>query len=283
MRKIVIIFVMLLILAACSKNINNENRGNKMKGRVLTKETKEFMIHSYIGYSGDVSNVLEFDEEIIILDPQPTYSATKELKDYVLGLSKAVKLIVISSHGIGDNTLLFPEAKVVASREMQEFMNGPAVNGFIEAFTQRFGDDMIKDVIDIDSFYTDNRLLDNQVDIVTHPNDYPPCSDIYFSNDSVIFTHLAAENTHLLMSNPQDLDDLVKFWHDAQEADVVMSSHLQAIGKEGIAFTLKYVISAKEVFESVKTKEEYMSQMKEKYPNAGLDFFNAMTADNFFK
>ncbi len=284
-RMVILIMVSLaLSLFACTVKKNETkviDKGENMKGTIVTKEAREFKIHSYLGYSGDVTNILELDNEIIVLDPQPTYSASKEVEDYVKSLNKEVKLIVISSHGIGINN--FENARVVASQEMVDFMNSDAVNGFIEAFTQRFGDDMIQELVKIDGVYSDDKLLTLNVKIDTHSNDYPPCSDIRFENSNVVFTHLSANQTHMLLSNPSNLSELIAFWKSIQDQDFVISSHLPVIEKNGIAYSLKYVETAKEVFNSVKTKDDFMATMQERYPNAGLEFFLAMTADNFYK
>lgn len=256
---------------------------NTMKDQVVTANTPEFKIHSYIGYSGDVSNIIELDKELILIDGQPTFSATKELESVIKGLNKPLKLMIIASHGIGINN--FEGVEIIGSAEMDKFISGGSAQVFIDAFSKRYGEDMIKKTLEIKPALKEgkNTLYGLDIDVKTHADGFPPCSDLYFSDGKVIFTHLAANNTHLLMSNPAKLDELVKFWEKAQNADYAMSSHLQVIEKSGIEFTLEYVEKAQQAFKDAQSKEEFMTKMKKAFPNAGMDFFLGMTADNFYK
>ena len=256
---------------------------NQMKGKVVTANTPQFKIHSYIGYSGDVSNIIELDKELILIDGQPTFSATKELESVIKDLNKPVKSMIVASHGIGINN--FDKLLIAGSAEMEKFIASGSAQVFIDAFSQRFGEDMIKEILEMKPVLKEgkNTLSGLDVKVKTHADDFPPCSDLYFDDGKVIFTHLAANNTHLLMSNPAKLPELVEFWEKAQDADYVMSSHLQVIEKPGIEFTLKYVEKAQEVYKEAQSKEEFMAKMTKAFPSAGMDFFLAMTADNFYK
>lgn len=255
----------------------------QMKGHVVTVTAEDFKIHSYIGYSGDVSNIIELDKELILLDGQPTFSATKELDSVIKDLNKPLKIMIITSHGIGINN--FKGVEIIASAAMDKFIDSGSAQVFIDAFSKRFGEDMIKEVLAMKPLLKEgkNTLSNLTVEVMTHADDFPPCSDLYINGRRVIFTHLAANNTHLLMSNPAKFSELIRFWKDAQDANYVMSSHLQVIDKSGIEFTLRYVNTTKKIFNEVQTQEAFIEEMQKAFPDAGMDFFLKMTANNFYQ
>ncbi len=274
MRRIILVLITILIISKLT--------GVEMKGQIVTAETEGIKIHSYIGYSGDVSNIIETVDALILLDEQPTLSAGKELREYINGLNKPLTDVIIPSHGIGINDF---GVEVLGTKPMLQFIESGAASGFIEAFTQRFGEDMNTNLLTLKPTLVEgeNKIGNLKVRVKTHVKDYPPCSDLYFLDGKVVFTHLAANHTHLLMSNPEEVNELTKFWESIQDAEYVMSSHFGVIGKDGIVYTLEYVKKAAEVYNSAESKEMFMQKMGEAYPDAGLDFFLGMTADNFYK
>lgn len=254
------------------------------KPTLTTIDANGAKVHSFTAYSGDVSNIIELKNSLILVDLQPTKSSTKELEKYIKGLKKPLKAIIVASHSIGKNP--FKNVPIYESKNMDTFSKGKGVEFFVGIFSKFFGNDMIKTAKTADRFLKDgaNTINNQKIDVTTDIHGFPPTSDLAFEKLGIYYTHLSAKNTHFLIPNAKLIDPLIKKFENikAKKYKVIISAHLQAIGQSGVDFTLKYLETVKNTLKTAKTKEAFAIAMKKAYPDAKAEKFLIMSAKNLY-
>lgn len=242
-------------------------------------------VHSFTAYSGDVSNIIEFDKSLILVDFQPTKSATKELESYVKSLKKPLKAIVVPTHGIGKN--LFKNVPVYETAQMDKFNRGKGIETFINIFSKFFKNDMTKTAVGADKILKNGKNVIDGKDVVvsTDENGFPPTSDLVFAKESIYFTHLIADNSHLLVGAKEAINPLIKKFENIKQKGykAIISSHLKITGQNGVDFSLKYLQTVQNTLKTAKTKEAFIEAMKKAYPKAKNEKFLMMSAGKLYK
>ncbi len=252
-------------------------------GTIYTNEVNGATIHSYVGYTADVSNLIEIDEGLILMDPQPTYSASEELNNYMETLDKPLVHVLVPSHGLG--LASYEGIPVSASRQMGSFMESGGAEVFIDIFKGAFGDDLDERLSSIDNYLEEGSNTVDGVSFImtTHENDFPPVSDLEFTDYNVLLTHLSANETHMLVNNREQISDLKDYWTQARASnyELILSAHLKPVDARAIDFQLTYLDVLENASQN-ENKEEFMQTMQTAYPDAGMPQFLAMTANNFY-
>lgn len=247
-------------------------------------ENKTLKVHPFTGALGSVSNILEFNDFLILIDPQETYKSTKALNSYIKTLDKPLKAVILATHPIiADNS--YNGLKIYGFKALDEFVKSGKISFFIDLFEQRAGEDMIKSAITSTNLLKDgeNEIEGIKVDVKANKEGFPPEIDIVFKDYGVYFTHLAANNSHLLIHSKDEVKSLLKKWKKLRKYSLVLSSHLLPIDQNGVEFTISYLEKAKEILNVAKDKDEFINLMKEAYPNANMEAFLYMSADSIFK
>ena len=246
-------------------------------------ENKTLKVHPFTGALGSVSNILEFNDFLILIDPQETYKSTKALNSYIKTLDKPLKAVILATHPIADNS--YNSLKIYGFEALDEFVQSGKISFFIDLFEQRAGENMIKSAITSTNLLKDgeNEIEGIKVDVKTNKDCFPPEIDIDFKDYGVYFTHLAANDSHLLIHSKDEVKLLLKKWKKLRKYNLVLSSHLLPIDQNGVEFTISYLEKAKEILNVAKDKDEFVNLMKEAYPNASMEAFLYMSADSIFK
>lgn len=246
-------------------------------------ENKSLKVHPFTGALGSVSNILEFDDFLILIDSQETYKSTKALNTYIKTLDKPLKAVILATHPIADNS--YNDVKIYGFEALDEFVENGKISFFIDLFEQSAGKDMIKSAITSTNLLEDgsNEIEGIKVDVKINKEGFPPEIDIDFKDYGVYFTHLAADNSHLLIHSKGEISDLLKKWKKLRKYGVVLSSHLTPITQNGVEFTIAYLEKAKEVLKQADNKTEFVNLMKEAFPTAKMEAFLYMSADSIFK
>lgn len=250
-----------------------------------TLQAKGATVHALQNYTGDVSDVIELNDSLILIDLQPTKSGEKALVEFVEGLDKPLKAIIVSSHGIGTNA--FGDVPVYETKLMSGFNSGEGIQKFIGIFSNIFGEDAYRVAVSGSETLVEgeNTIDKTTINVTTNTKGFPPTSDIAFPEQSIYYTHLAADNTHFLIGNAGAIDGLIAKFEavKAKDYQVIISAHGKAMGQSGVDFSIGYLKAAKNALKTAKTPEAYITAMKTAYPDAGAEKFLKMSAGNLFK
>jgi len=253
-------------------------------GKIYVYEINNVKIHTYVGYTGDASSIIETDESLILLDAQPVHSSSAELKKYLTTLNKPLKQVLIPSHPLG--LAYYEGTPVNASEQIISFVDNGGAQIFVDIFTGAFGADMDNRIVRINSSINEGENTIDGVKFImdSHKEEFPPVSDLEFTEYNILFTHLAAYDAHMLVSNRGQIDELRDYWTNVQTKNykLILSSHLAPVDSNATDFQLKYLEVLEEAAKN-ETKEGFIETMQKQYPNATRQQFLFMTADNFYK
>ena len=252
-------------------------------GKIYVNKVNNATIHSYVGYSGDVSNIIETENSLILIDAQPTHSASEELLRYMDTLDKPVKHVLVPSHSLGLD--YYEGTSVASSEQISSFNENGGAQVFVDIFKGAFGDDMDERIVPINSTIKDGENTVEGVNFImtTHEEEFPPTSDLEFTDYNVLFTHLAAHNSHMLVGSPEKIDELEDYWTEVKtkDYDLIISSHLMPVDTKAADFQLQYLVTLREASKN-ENKEKFIADMQAAYPDAQNQHFLSMTANNFY-
>ncbi len=254
------------------------------KATVKTYDVNGGKIHAFIPYSGDVSNIIELKDKVILVDLQLTKSATKELDTYIKSLKKPLKSIIIPTHPIGDET--FKGVPNYQSKELDASVKEKKIDFYIDYFGKMFGEDMVRSTVTATNILKEGESTIDGLKVISTTNGkaFPAESDLVFPELNVYFAHLAADNTHFIIPSKESIPALITKWEGikAKKYSLVLSSHLHAVDNKGVEFLINYLKTADKIVKSNATKDGYKEQMKKAYPTAGIEHFLNMSADNIY-
>lgn len=253
-------------------------------GKIYVNEINGITVHTYVGYTGDASNIIETEESLVLLDSQRTHSASAELKKYIDALDKPLKQVLVPSHGLG--LAYFEGTHIGAAEQMISFMKNGGAQVFIDIFKGVFGEELDDRLVRINSTLKEGENFIEGVRFImtTHEEYFPPVSDLEFTEYNLLFTHLAAYDSHMLVGSRDQIPDLKAYWADVQARNygLILSSHLMPVDDRAAGFQLEYLDALEEAAKN-ETKEGFMESMQKAYPDAGMPQFLGKTADNFYK
>jgi hypothetical protein len=282
-------------MSGCVSNPNQENavevteETNQMTGteeytgHIYVNDVNGATFHTYVSYTGDASSLIETDDTLILIDAQSTHSSSAELNNYIETLNKPLKQVLVPSHGLG--LAYYEGTPVAASEQMNSFMESEGPQVFIGIFKGIFEDDLDDRIVPIDPSLEEgeNTIEGVRFTMTTHENDFPPVSDLEFTEYNVLFTHLTAYDSHMLVSSKDQIDELKNYWTNARSKnyELILSSHLMPVDAKAIEFQLEYLDVLENASQSA-SQEEFMEAMQTAYPDAGMPQFLGMTAENFY-
>ena len=253
-------------------------------GKIYVNEIDGITVHTYVGYTGDASNIIETEESLVLLDPQRTHSASAELKKYIDTLDKPLKQVLVPSHGLG--LAYFEGTHTGAAEQMISFMENGGAQVFVDIFRGVFGEELDDRLVRINSTLKEGENFIEGVRFImtTHEENFPPVSDLEFTEYNLLFTHLAAYDSHMLVGSRDQIPELKAYWADVQARNygLILSSHLMPVDARAAGFQLEYLDALEEAAKN-ETKEGFMESMQKVYPDAGMPQFLGKTADNFYK
>ncbi len=303
-RVIMILVFCAILLSGCVDNPNQENAAESLEARneeiqiddvnkiteteeytgaIYVNEVNGATIHTYVSYTGDASNLIETNDALILLDAQSTHSSSVELTNYIGTLNKPLKQVLVPSHGLG--LAYYEGTPASASEQMNSFMESGGAEVFVDIFKGVFGEDLDDRIVLINSTLKEgeNTIEGVKFTMNTHENDFPPVSDLEFTQYNVLFTHLTADDTHMLVNSRDQINELKDYWTNAQSKnyELILSSHLMPVDARAIEFQLQYLDVLENASQSA-SQEEFMEAMQTAYPDAGMQQFLGMTANNFY-
>lgn len=242
-------------------------------------------VHPFTGAIGSISNVLEFSDFLILVDPQETYKSEKALNSFIETLNKPLKAVILATHSISSDT--YKNLPIYGTKATDKFVEDGKVQFFIDLFGQKVGEDMIRTAIRPTHFLQDGKNDINGVNFIVKTNDegFPPEIEFEIDGQDILFTHMIADNSHYLIHNKDEIKDLLKKWKDVQKKNygMILSSHLMPTNQAGVEFTIKYLETAQSILDKNLSKDGFIIEMKNAYPNAKLEEFLEMSAESLYK
>ncbi|NLK66939.1 MAG: hypothetical protein GX282_05640 [Campylobacteraceae bacterium] len=242
-------------------------------------------VHSFTGASGSVSNILEFDEFLILVDPQETVKSERALNRFIETLNKPLEAVILATHPISSG--VYEGVPTYGTRAMDEFVASGKVQFFIDLFGEIFKEDMIRESMRVTNFLEDGKNVINGVSFIIHSNDnaFPPEIDFEIEGQSIYFTHIAADNSHYFISSRDAIKEQIKKWENVKKKGhgTILSSHMTAVSSSGVEFVIEYLKTAQNLLNKNLGKEAFISEMKRAYPAAKQTQFLEMSANNLYK
>lgn len=249
------------------------------------KVEQTLKVHPFTGAIGSVSNILEFDDFLILVDPQETYKSEKALNSFIETLNKPLKGVILATHSISSD--VYKNLPIYGTKATDKFVEDGKVGFFIDLFRERVGEDMILTAIRPTHFLSQGDNDINGVNFIVKTNDegFPPEIEFEIEGQSILFTHIAANNSHYLIHSKDEVKPLIEKWKEIKEKgySMILSSHLLPIDQLGVDFTIKYLETVQSVLEKDLSKEGFIAEMKAAYPDIELEEFLEMSAASLYK
>lgn len=294
MKKKMIFLLSTLMLSgftACGNVTSKENSTAKLNYSAITKvalEAGNFTIYDYgkIKLHAYATEDALDDEAFIIEGPDTLVgielpSFTKNLdawKNYISTLNKPMKDIFLSNHVTGASYI--KGMTVYGTQGTKEAVTKGATFATTQGLHKIFGDDFHggNEMAQINKIIPTGTITAGGIEfkVIDRGDAY----DLEIPSLNIIYTHMLGKNVHSIMTNTAHMDSMLTILKEYQDSgyDMILSAHSAPEGQDAVTEKIAYIIKAKELAEKYTTGKEFISAMKNAFPNYSGENYLEMTA-----
>jgi len=204
----------------------------------------------------------------------------EELNDYINSLNVKNLYILLVDHVIPQDYLVNAKA-YTAKFAINNLKNG-GPKGLFNNFKQAFGDQIQSELnenfnlIDTTSFTLGNIKFS----LIQKGDEF----DVVVSDFNAVYTHMLGHDVHSIIGGNAGADAFISELEGFIKAnyDVIFTSHYIPETIEDVKTKIAYIKNIKEIASKSKSKEEFISKVKDEYPSySGLNYLD-ITASIFF-
>lgn len=253
---------------------------------VYAAEIKQNLkVHPFVGAVGTVSNILEFDDFLILVDTQVTQKSEKALNSFMETLNKPLKAVILATHPITSD--FYKDLPIYSVKAMDKFIEENKTEYFVNFLTQISGGDIMQTATRPNYFLEDGKNNINGVNFIVEKDNDRQMPEVNFEieGQNVYFTHQIANNSHYLIYSKDEIKPLIKKLKKLKKRDyaVILSPYFMPADQDSIDFSIKYLETVKSVLDKDLSKEGFIAEMTQAYPEARLEVFLHMSADFIYR
>ena len=258
-------------------------KSNLEKGFVDVYDFGDIKLHAY--QTGDVMNdeafILENNDNVLLVEFPAFYDDLDQYEKYVSGLNNTIIGKVFSDHPNGGT--LFSDVKSYASEGTIKSMENGTIHNLVEGFKTAFDGGFASEMHTITDVLKEGNINIGGFDleITYHDEDI----EIVFPQINSVYTHMLGHDTHSIVAGSLHADAIISQLENYKEKgyDLILSSHYTPETLSDVDEKIAYLKNLKEIASSVSTKDEFISKVKEAYPEyKGLNYLD-MSAGYFFQ
>lgn len=271
-----VVFIMLLGSLAMAKNVYNnesivENATTKSLGlgEVTIYDFGNIKLHSYKSNDplGDVSYAFESDSAIVILESAAFKPQIREWANYLNSLGKSLEGSIMAYHAVGGSTYNLPIP--YATQNALDTWKASSTGERATRFAARFGNDLDTDTptqINLVKFGETKTIGAMQFKFIDVGDS---AFNVEVPQINVIYRHSFAPNSHTAVRSIKHLDDELKTLRQYKKKGyvLILSSHSVPVDQNAVAQKISYFNTIKSLAKKCKTKDEFLTQAKDAFPD----------------
>lgn len=253
------------------------------KGYMEVFDFGEIKLHAYQtnDIMNDESYILENKDNLLLVEFPAFRENLEEFKTYVEGLGKNIVGKVFSDHPNGGT--YFTEVPAYTSEGTIKSMKGGTIRGLVTGFIQTFGEDFVADYHEITNVLKDSSVNIGgfKLNITYHTEDI----EIEFPQINSIYTHMLGHDCHSIVAGEVHANVMIEQLKSYKEKgyNLILSSHYVPENLNDVDTKIAYLEDLKVIAKNSNGKEDFINNVKSKYPNySGLNYLD-MTSGYFFQ
>lgn len=251
-----------------------------------------FILHTYASDDplGDVSFIIETQNQLVLLEPQAFHKNTKELLNYCNSLKKPLKNILVSFH-IAGLKMYQASQKMIAS-DTENYYKDSAGKGMLDYFGKQYQGQIDVSLVPFDRVLARDTVF--TIDGVTYtfmPSAMPGVPGVNIDIDGkVLFQHFAPlAGTHpspFYIDSKEAINAALSDLETAQKKQyqLYIGSHLPGKGTAtDLNFQIGYLKRMQDIVRIAGGTNEFIEKMQKAYPDlAHVDNLEAI-AEKLYK
>ncbi|MGN0837939.1 MAG: hypothetical protein ACI4NN_02470 [Pyramidobacter sp.] len=254
------------------------SRKSLTSGNVTVYDYGELKLHA--GATNDPLNdqwyILESRDALVGIELPPFRQGLEEWKSYLHSLGKPMSALFVDAHPAGGS---YAEGITVYSTEAAEkaIAGGSTASttaGLYAAFGEDFrGNDIAAVGRTVSGAVTAGGIRFN---VIGRGDTY----DLEIPDLKLIYTHMLGGKVHSILPGAAAAEEMLKTCRGYQKAgyDMILSGHCTPEGQEAVAEKIAYLETAEKIMRQCSTSEEFISAMKEKFPDYEGENYLRMSA-----
>lgn len=252
-------------------------------GEVTVYDFGEYKLHAYNTNDAltDICYIIETDTNLIGIESPSFYDSLDEYMSYVEDLGKPMEDLLLPYHPVGGETLKVANtyANQAALDAMEEGgSNWTMMNGFKEAF----GDALDGTFHEITEVVEPGTIEIGGMEFVI--TDATDGFDMVIPAINCAFIHMMGSDVHNILTSEEQIDSMIEQLNGYKDQGIqmVLTSHYMPEGMDAVDEKIAYLETVKELAAQCADSEEFISSVKEAFPNYGGESFLESTAGALF-
>lgn len=251
------------------------------KGTMQVYDFGTVKLHSYSTNDalGNQSFLIETDTALIGIEAPAFNENLTEYIDYINEIDKPMNDILISYHPTGGDTELYENMSVHATSTAKAAIEeGGSVNALTKSFVEVFGEAFNANIVNITDVINTGTVTIGGLDFVISNNG--DGYDIEIPAINCVYTHMMGSDVHNILTSTEHVEAMIAQMKSYKDKGIylVLTSHYAPEKIDKVAEKITYLEKAKELISISANGEEFITAMKEAFPEYGGDNYLEMSA-----
>ncbi|MDR3200567.1 MAG: hypothetical protein LBT68_03810 [Spirochaetales bacterium] len=292
MKKVCMTALSILILTGTSctgsqkskiPGVRSETHTTLRTGSVHVYDFGALRLHAYNtnGPTGDEVYLLETGSELIGIESPAFFDSLSEYADYIASIGKPLNHLILPYHPAGGET--FTNCRVYKTKSAQAAgEEGGSVRALVDNFIKIFGNKFAGEIPVATDIIPDGKNTIGSVEfIVTSTADG---FDLEIPAINCVYTHMVGKNTHNILITAGQIDAMIKQMkgYSAKRYSLILTTHDAPQTIDSASDKAGYLGKARELLAASKTRDEFISQMKNTFPDYAGEHYLEMSAMALF-
>lgn len=243
-------------------------------------------LHAY--GTGDNMNdycyIIETPEGLVLLESTAYRENVKALADYIASLGKPLAGALLSYHPNGYKS--YGDVKIYATENaLKSWAEGGSVWGLTQSFIKGMGDKVAEDLPAEAEIVAEGQTvkLAGLDFVILHESDGEDYG-VYIPAINAVYRHMMGSKTHNILPAVPYIEAEIAELKDYQSKNyaLILTSHNAPEGKAAVAEKIAYLEKVLELAKSSKNRAEFISSVKEAFPDYNGEAYLEMSAGALF-
>lgn len=252
-------------------------------GEMQVYDFGDYKLHAYITNDAitDVCYIIETDTNLIGIESPSFFDNLSEYADYIEQLGKPMEDLLLPYHPAGAEGLAV--VNTYGTQHVLDLLEeGGSNQVMIAGFAEAFGDDFDETVHEITNVIEPGvqKIGGIEMEITEAVDGF----DILLPEINCAFIHMMGSDVHNMFTSADQIDAMIAQLTNYQEQgiELILTSHYAPEGMDAVAEKIAYLEKTKELAGECTSSDEFISAMKEAFPNYGGENFMEVTAAALF-
>lgn len=259
---------------------------NLSVGSVTVYDYGDIKLHAYA--TGDALNdeayILESKKALVGIELPAFTTGLDAWKVYIATLNKPMNDIFLCDHVTGASYV--QGMNIYGTQGAKDSITNGATFNTTQGLYTAFGADFHggPDMAQINKVVPANKTI-KVAGIDFKLIDRGETYDLEIPAINAVYTHMLGKTTHSILTSTQHMDSMLAVLHEYHKANynMILSAHSTPEGQDAVQEKISYVEKAKELAQTSTNATEFITSMKEAFPNYAGENYLEMSAGFLFK